>query len=46
MTTPKQGATAISSPFQMQGFIALEEEREEIRPGDLVDFIPVAPLAG
>jgi molybdopterin biosynthesis enzyme len=29
----------------MQGFIALEEAREEVKPGEPVDFIPIGPVA-
>ncbi|MGH6940599.1 molybdopterin molybdotransferase MoeA, partial [Hypericibacter sp.] len=39
--TPKQGAAMLSPLVQMQGFITLEEERDQVRRGDLVDFIPL-----
>ncbi|HWA42528.1 MAG TPA: gephyrin-like molybdotransferase Glp [Hypericibacter adhaerens] len=43
--TPKQGSAMLSPLVGMQGFIALEEAREEVKPGEPVDFIPIGPVA-
>jgi len=31
---------------QTQGFIVLDEDREEVRPGDVVEFIPLPSILG
>jgi len=36
----KQGAAMLSAIAQTQGFVAIDEAVEHVRPGDLVDFIP------
>jgi molybdopterin molybdotransferase len=36
----KQGAAMLSAIAQTQGFVAIDEDVEDVRPGDLVDFIP------
>jgi molybdopterin molybdotransferase len=36
----RQGAAMLSAIAQTQGFIAIDEDVEQVRPGDLVDFIP------
>jgi molybdopterin biosynthesis enzyme len=46
MPTSKQGSAMLSPLVGMQGFITLEEERDQVQSGDPVDFIPVGSLAG
>jgi molybdopterin molybdotransferase len=36
----KQGAAMLSAITQADGFVAVDDEIEHVRPGDLVDFIP------
>jgi len=36
----KQGAAMLSAITQADGFVAVDEDVEHVRPGDLVDFIP------
>ncbi len=36
----KQGAAMLSAISQTHGFVAIDENFEHVRPGDLVDFIP------
>jgi len=36
----RQGAAMLSAITQTQGFVAIDEDVEHVRPGDLVDFIP------
>ena len=40
----KQGAAMLSAIIQADGFVAVAEDVEHVRPGDLVDFIPQESL--
>ncbi len=42
----KQGAAMLSAIAQTEGFVTVAEWVEEVRPGDLVDFIPHEWLLG
>jgi len=42
----RQGAAMFSNIAQTQGFIVLDEDSEEIRPGDVVEFIPLTSILG
>jgi len=42
----RQGAAMFSKIAQTQGFIVLDEDREEVRPGDVVEFIPLPSILG
>ena len=42
----RQGAGVLSAISETQGFIVLEENREAIRPGDIVEFVPLRSILG
>jgi molybdopterin molybdotransferase len=42
----RQGAGVLSAIAETQGFIVLEEHREAIRPGDIVEFMPLRSILG
>jgi molybdopterin molybdotransferase len=42
----RQGAGVLSALTETQGFIVLEEDCEAIRPGDIVEFMPIRSILG
>jgi molybdopterin molybdotransferase len=42
----RQGAGVLSTLTETQGFIVLEEDCEAVRPGDIVEFMPIRSILG